>query len=103
MSDKLKGMLGLAMRAGKLIIGTEQVCLAMAKGRVLLCVVSAEASDQTKKKLRNKCEFYGVKMITPDIEIGELGRMLGKTYASACVGVTDENFTRAVLKLAEDT
>ncbi|MBR2929600.1 MAG: ribosomal L7Ae/L30e/S12e/Gadd45 family protein [Clostridia bacterium] len=103
MSDKLKGMLGLAMRAGKLIIGTEQVCLAMAKGRVMLLVVSAEASDQTKKKLRNKCEFYGVKMITPDIEIGELGRMLGKTYAPACVGVTDENFTRAVLKLAEDT
>ena len=103
MSDKFSGMLGLAMRAGRLIIGTEQVCLALAKGRVRLCIVSASASDGTKKKLRTKCEFYGVEMITPDIEIGELGRVLGKTYAPACVGVADENFAAALLRLAEST
>ena len=100
MNDKLAGMIGLAMRAGKLVIGTEQVCLSMAKGKVLLCLASSEASEGTRKKLRTKCEFYGVRMITHDIRIGELGRIVGKTYAPACIGVTDVNFADAIAKLA---
>ena len=103
MSDRFSGMLGLAMRAGRLIIGTEQVATGLSCGRVLLCIVSGEASEGTKKKLRTKCEFYGVRMITPDIELGELGRLLGKTYAPACVGVTDENFAKELVRLAEAT
>ena len=103
MSDRFSGILGLAMRAGRLIIGSEQVAMGISAGRVLLCIVSAEASDGTKKKLRTKCEFYGVRMITPDIELGELGRLLGKTYAPACVGVTDEGFARELARLAEST
>lgn len=103
MSDRFSGMLGLAMRAGRLIIGTEQVALGLSKGRVLLCIVSRGASEGTRKKLRTKCEFYGVRMITPDIELGELGRLLGKTYAPACVGVTDEGFARELARLAEST
>lgn len=103
MNDRVKGMLGLAMRAGKLIIGTEQVCLALPKGRVILVIASDGASEATKKKLRTKCEFYGVKIINSDIEIGELGRILGKTYAPACVGVADENFANALERLSEST
>lgn len=103
MNDKIIGMLGLAMRAGKLVVGSEQVSLAVAKGRVLLVISSTEASPGTRKKLRTKCEFYGVKLINLDIEIGELGRILGKTYAPACVGVTDENFVKALEKLIEPT
>ena len=103
MNDKIVGMLGLAMRAGKLVVGMEQVSLAIAKGRVFLVIASTEASAGTKKKLRTKCEFYGVKLINLDIEIGELGRILGKTYAPACVGVTDENFVKALEKLIEPT
>ena len=103
MKDKFFGMLGLAMRAGRLIIGSEQVFNGISGGRVLLCIVSGDASEGTKKKLRTKCEFYGVKMITTDIELGELGRLLGKTYAPACVGVTDEGFARELARLAEST
>lgn len=102
-SEKFLGMLGLAMRAGRLVVGTEQVAVNMPKGKILLCIVSAGASEGTRKKLRTKCEFYGVEMITPDIEIGELGRVLGKTYAPACVGVTDENLSAALKRLAEAT
>ena len=103
MNDKIAGMLGLAMRAGKLVVGAEQVSIAIAKGRVFLVIASTEASTGTRKKLRTKCEFYGVKLINLDIEIGELGRILGKTYAPACVGVTDENFVKALEKLIEPT
>ena len=93
-------MLGLAMRAGKVIVGTEQVCLALGKARVRLVVMSVGASDNTKKKLTTKCEYYGVDCITTDIDIGELGRLLGKTTTPACVGISDEGFAREIKRLA---
>ena len=63
-NSRLAGMLGFAMRAGKLILGTDIVCRAMPKrgaGRVLLVAVSCTASDATKKKLFTKSEFYGIR------------------------------------------
>lgn len=96
---RIRGMLGLAMRAGKVIIGTEQVCLALPRrGRVRLVMVSAGASDATKKKVTVKCAFYGVESIEVEMDTNELGSLLGKTYAPACVAVTDDGFAREILK-----
>ena len=94
-------MLGFAMRAGKIIVGTDLVCRAMPSGRVKLAVISHEASDSTKKKLTTKCEFYGVRSIVADIEIDELARIMGKSCAVVAVAVTDEAFAREIIKLFE--
>lgn len=103
MNDKLSGMLGLAMRAGRVTVGTEQVCLAMPTGRVRLVLVSEGASDGTKKKVLTKSDFYGISAITVDIDTAELGRLLGKTHTPACVAITDENFAKQIKLLAERT
>ena len=51
---RVKGMLGFAMRAGKVIIGTEQVLVALkSRGRVRLVLVADGVSDATKKKITN--------------------------------------------------
>ncbi len=84
------------MRGGKLIIGTEQICIALPKRKIRTVIVSSSASEGTKKKIRYKCEFYSVKMTEVDIDTEELGRIVGKTYAPAAVAVTDENFARAI-------
>lgn len=92
-------MLGFAMRAGKVIIGTELICSAMARGgkdKPLLVLVSVSASAGTKKKLSTKCEFYGVKITEINIDSDELGRLLGKLYAPAAVAVIDEGFAREI-------
>ena len=102
-SDKLRGMLGLAMRAGRVTVGTEQVCLAMPTGRVNLVVVSEGASAATKKKVLTKSDFYGITAITVDIDTEELGRLIGKTHTPACVAITDENFAKQIKLLAEKT
>ena len=96
-------MLGLAMRAGRVTVGTEQVCLAMPTGRVRLVLVSEGASDGTKKKVLTKADFYGISAITVDIDTAELGRLLGKTHTPACVAITDENFAKQIKLLAERT
>ncbi len=91
-------MLGFAMRAGKLVIGTELICRAMPRGDVRLVVVSKDASEATKKKLFTKSEFYNITAIEVDIDTERLGKLLGKTYAPAAVGVTDEGFSAEIKK-----
>ncbi len=91
-------MIGFAMRAGKLVIGTELICRALPSGAVRLVLVSDNASDATKKKLFNKCEFYGVSAISSDIETEQLGRLLGKTYAPAAIAVKDAGFAKEIEK-----
>ena len=91
-------MLGFAMRAGKLVIGTELICRAMSKGEVKLVVISSEASAATKKKLFVKSKFYSITAIEVDIDTERLGKLLGKTYAPAAVGVTDEGFSLEIKK-----
>ena len=92
-------MLGLAMRAGKVVIGTEIVCKSLGKaGKVKLVLVAADASAPTKKKLRLKCEFYGVAVTDAPFNTGEMGRLLGKTYGPAAVAIIDEGFAREIAK-----
>ena len=98
---RILGMLGLAMKAGKVVIGTEQVISFLQKGKVKLILVSGSASDGTKKKMLHKCEFYKTRMVELSIDTDELGRLLGKTYTPAVVGITDENFSRAIINLLD--
>lgn len=95
---RLFGMLGFAMRAGKLIIGTESVCRAMAKGSPKLVLVSLSASEGTKKKLTVKSEFYGIphEMLSASPE--KIGALLGKTYAPMALAVTDSGFSEEIKK-----
>ena len=100
-TQRLRGMLGFAMRAGKLIIGTELVCSSMAsKKQPKLVIVSNGASDGTKNKISYKCEFYKIKMVQIDISTDELGHLLGKTYTPAVIGVMDEGFANEIEKLS---
>jgi len=90
-------MLGLAMRAGRVVIGCEQVIVALRKkGRIALALVASDASSATKKKITAKCEFYGVDLIELQLDASALGDLLGKTYAPAVVGIADEGFAREI-------
>ena len=86
------------MRAGKLVIGTEQICKSMARGAVKLVVISKSASDNTKKKLIVKGDYYGVSAVEAEIDAERLGSLLGKTYAPAAVAVTDDGFAAEIKK-----
>ncbi|MBQ9070094.1 MAG: ribosomal L7Ae/L30e/S12e/Gadd45 family protein [Clostridia bacterium] len=100
-SQRLLGMLGFAMRAGRLIIGTEMVCKAMPQGAKApkLVLVSESASDGTKKKITTKCEFYKIKSVQINMSTDEIGNLLGKTYSPAVIGITDDGFAREIEKL----
>ena len=95
-------MLGFAMRAGRVVIGFEQVTALLAKkNKIQLVIVSEDASEATRKRLLSKTEFYGVKIIEAPVPSSELGRLLGKSFNPVCVGVSDEGFARELTKAVE--
>lgn len=97
---RLRGMLGFAMRAGKVAIGTDSVCKALgSKSKPAIVVVAADVSEATKKKIFTKCEFYNVKSVQINIGADELGDLLGKTYSPAAVGIMDEGFAEQINRI----
>ena len=101
---RVRGMLGFAMRAGKVVIGTEQVVAALpSKGRIKLVLMAEGISDATKKRITGKCEFYGVECIELKMNSDDLGDLLGKTYSPAVVGVADEGFALEIKKASQTT
>ena len=99
-NTRLYGMLGFAMRAGKVVIGTNQVIAALqarGAGAVQLVLISSDASEGTTKKLTFKCEFYKKTVKKIDIDSAEFGRLLGKLNAPVAVAITDARFAEEIL------
>lgn len=89
-------MLGLATKAGKLVTGEFSTEKAVKSGMAFLVIVAADASDNTKKKFRNMCEYYQVEMREFSDKIS-LGNACGKEFR-ASVAVVDMGLAQAVLK-----
>ena len=97
--ERLYGMLGFAMRAGRVIIGTDLVCASMSKhGRAkpMLVLISHDASEATKKKVTTKSDFYSIETLEIDVGGDKLGSLLGKTYAPVVLGITDGRFAEEI-------
>ncbi len=99
-NKRLAGMLGFAMRAGKLTVGTDLVCKMIAKGNAKLIVISEGASAGTKKKLMTKSEFYKIPFIEVKVDTERLAEILGKEHLVAAVAVNDERFAEEIKKAA---
>ena len=59
-SKKVYSMLGLAMKAGRVVSGEFATDKSVKSGNAWLVIVSEDASDNTKKMFSNMCEFYEV-------------------------------------------
>ena len=98
-TSRLRGMLGFAMRAGKVIIGTEQVTVGMKRkgsDRIRIALIASDASEATKKKIRTKGEFYGIEVKEIELDTATLGSLLGKTYGPATVAICDDGFAKEI-------
>lgn len=98
--DKLRGMLGLVKRAGRLVVGQDAVLDAVRKGSATpLALCSADASARTVKQLTDKCTFFGVPCRRLPLTSDELGASLGKKAPISTAAVTDRGFAKAILEL----
>lgn len=98
---KLLQSLGLCMKAGVVICGVPMVCEAMRKGGAstpLVVLEGADTSDNTHKKIVDKCSFYGVRHVRLSCDTQTLAVALGKSAAIGAVAVTDAGLCRLVEK-----
>ena len=94
--NKTMGLIGLATKAGKTAGGE---CLTEREdkcGRAALVIVAEDASENTKKKFQNMCEYYKV----PIRFYGDkdtLGHAMGKQFR-ASLAVLDEGLAKGIRK-----
>ncbi|MED4211143.1 YlxQ family RNA-binding protein [Priestia megaterium] len=92
MNEQWISFLGLANRARKLISGEELVVREVRKQKAKLVLLASDASENTKKKVTDKCSYYNVSVkIVSDRYT--LGQAIGKD-ARVVVAVMDEGFAK---------
>ncbi|MCI9463193.1 MAG: 50S ribosomal protein L7ae [Lachnospiraceae bacterium] len=100
LNQKVLSMLGLAARSRNVVSGGFATENAVKSGKAYLVIVSEDASDNTKKKFRNMCEFYKVPFYLFD-EKGRLGHSMGKEERTS-LAVTNAGFADSIRKHLED-
>lgn len=94
--SKALSLISLATKAGKTKSGEFMTEKEVKEGNAQLVIVADDASDNTKKKFKNMCDFYEV----PICFYGDkdtLGHAMGKEFR-ASLAVTDAGFAKGIRK-----
>ncbi len=94
--DSVLRMVGLATKAGRADSGEFMTENAVKSGKAALVIIAGDASENTKKKFNNMCEFYQVPCRIYSTK-EELGHAMGKEFR-ASMAVTDEGLAQAIMK-----
>jgi len=92
-------LLGLANRARKLISGEELVIKEIRSNRAQLVILSMDASENTRKKIEDKCRYYKVP-IKYVANRYDLGQSIGKE-ARVVIAILDKGFSNKLQQLLD--
>ena len=94
--NKVLSLIGLAMKAGKTASGEFLTEREVKSGKAALVIVAGDASENTKKKFRNMCDYYKVPIYFYE-DKDTLGHAMGKQFR-ASLAVLDEGFAKGIRK-----
>ena len=94
--NKALSLISLATKAGKTKSGEFQTEKEIKDGYAYLVIVAQDASDNTKKKFQNMCDFYEVPIYFYS-DKDTLGHAMGKEFR-ASLAVIDEGFAKGIRK-----
>ena len=80
MQNRVYGLIGLAMKAGKIKAGEFSVEKSIKQGKAKLVFVAEDASENTIKKFKNSCFHYRIRFINTGIKMS-----WGRSSARKCV------------------
>ena len=99
-NERLMQALGLCAKARALVFGTPMVCEALRqKNKPYLVIEAADNSQNTAKRIADKCTFYEVEHWQIAAGGDALARAVGKQARVAAVAVTDENLCKLLHKV----
>ena len=97
MTDKILNLIGLAMKAGQVVSGEFSVEKCIKSGKAKMVIMAEDASDNTMKKFKDKCNYYNVPIIIYSTK-EHLGAALGKELRSS-IALTEDGLKNAILKI----
>ncbi len=97
MENKIKGMIGLAKKAGKIISGAEQCEKQIRTKKSELIIIANDISPTGKKAITDICSHYFVDYIIC-LSKSELGNIVGAAGERTVLSVSDKGFADAILK-----
>ncbi len=95
MKDKIKNLLGFAMKSGKLVSGEDSCRIEIKKNGVFLIIVAEDASDNTKKLFTDKTTYRKIPLRFFESKEG-LGHIIGK-MSRAVIGIKDKGFAEKII------
>ena len=96
MKNNVLNLLGLAYRASKIVIGSDDVILNMKENKIYLVFLDKDLSSNIEKQIIKNCDLNSVKL-DRSFTKEELSHAIGKK--NVCViGITDEGFTKLINK-----
>ena len=97
MSGKLIRLLGLGLRAGRVVVGVTGVRAQLRRDGLRCVVLAADASARTREKVERLARARGVSVLAGPAAL-DLGAGLGRPPVQA-VGVADAGLARGLLRL----
>jgi ribosomal protein L7Ae-like RNA K-turn-binding protein len=91
----MKNIIGLALRARKVTVGTDVTMTSLRNKKVLLIILATDASNTTKKKVYDKAKTYETEVIE-ELTSFEISNALGKDDIKV-IGITDRGFSQLLM------
>ena len=103
--SKTVSLIGFATKARKITFGTELTVGTVRKGKtkngVYLMLYASNASENTKKRIRDCGAYHKVPVMELKEASDELARITGKLHPVVVIGIADEGFADAIMKSLE--
>ena len=100
MNEPVIRLLGLGLRAGRVVIGVAGVRAGLQRGKLACVVLAADAGERTHDKVTRLAEAKGIPLVKGPAA-ATLGAGLGRPPVQA-VGVKDRALARGLTALTEE-
>ncbi len=102
MQKQLFNQIGLINRAGKLVLGTDNIIALMKTKKVSLVIIASTAAINTQKLIQDKANTYNTKVVMVNIiDDNTLSKALGRDQV-VVIGIKGKDFRNMVLKTIKE-
>ncbi len=97
---KILNNIGLAYKAKKIVLGTDNIIEKMKCKKVSLVIMSASSSFNTQKLIQDKAKTFGVDILLLVVDDNDISQAIGKNNVKI-LGINDVGFRKMILKSIE--
>lgn len=97
--NKVYGLLGLSMKAGKLTFGTDSCLEMISRKKVKLIILATDSSERTINNFKSKCKENNIPVYIWGNR-DDISKSIGKNNKTV-LGIKDKNLADAIKKILD--